>query len=222
LLAGGVPGGAARLRAEGARRGRDLGQARLHRRGHRSAQRGDPRPGGAPPRGRVHRPAGPAAARRRHVRRLLPPERCRLCPVRRERARGPRRDELSGGLPMLGLPEPETLECYFDAGFAPPLAAMRLHWPEAPRRPWLLPGELRLTAPPPGRFGITVLRRGLDAYEVYLLWDQTRLCWPALGGAALMASSLPALLRLLGTDLEYLLSQPVLSDGAPGGSLKAA
>ena len=103
--------------------------------------------------------------------------------------------------------------CDFSDAFSPPLATMRLRWPDAAaRRSWRLPGRVTLPGPPQ-RFGVRVLRRGLDCYAVFLLWDHHAFEWPALTRQDLLPSSLADLLHSLHTDLQYLLDQPV--DPAP-------
>src|SRR5207302_3925555 len=83
-----------------------------------------------------------------------------------------------GGGSVPALPQPEILCCYFDNGFSPRLAAMRLHWPvpgEADGPCWDLPGGVRLTGPPPESFGVRIQRWGDDSYAACLLWDPMRL-----------------------------------------------
>jgi hypothetical protein len=114
------------------------------------------------------------------------------------------------------LPPPEVLRCYFDDGFSPRLPAMCLRWNTAARgreRLWELPEGLALVGPPPQRFGISIRRRGEDSYGVRLLWDRTCLTWDDLPRVQLLTSSLAALLGALGTDLWYLLDQPVRAAG---------
>ncbi len=113
------------------------------------------------------------------------------------------------------LPSPEVLACYFDDGFQPSLAAMRLRWtsghPGPADRTWDLPGGLRLVGPPPRQFGLSIHRSGEDAYRVRMLWDRTALSWDGLPRGELLGCSLGQLLEALGTDLWYLLEQPVLN-----------
>jgi hypothetical protein len=113
------------------------------------------------------------------------------------------------------LPRPQVVRCYFHDGFSPRLPAMCLRWDvEAlgnPERLWELPGGVCLVGPPPERFGVSIRRRGKDAYNVRLLWDRTSLSWAGLPRAELLASALSPLLGAMGTDLWYLLDQP-----APG------
>jgi hypothetical protein len=114
---------------------------------------------------------------------------------------------------MLGtLPSPEVVRCYFDDSFAPRLPAMCLRWDAELRggdRQWELPEGVTIVGPPPERFGISIRRCGEDSFSVRLLWDHTCLTWQDLPRAALLTSALETLLGALGTDLWYLLDQPV-------------
>lgn len=113
------------------------------------------------------------------------------------------------------LPAPQVLGCYFDDGFTPHLPAMRLRWDgDAPTdQTWDLPGGLSIVGPPPRRFGLSIHRHGPDTYRVRLLWDQTGLSWTAVPRGELLTSSLAPLLAAMGTDLWYLLDQPVAVSG---------
>ena len=117
------------------------------------------------------------------------------------------------------LPAPEVVRCYFDDGFEPPLPAMALRWdadsPAAEEQAWELPEDVTITGPAPRRFGVTIGRRGPDTYAVRLLWDHTGLTWRALTRAQLLRSGLAPLLEALGTDLWYLLDQPVRDESTP-------
>ena len=119
---------------------------------------------------------------------------------------------------MPTLPQPEVLSCYFDSGFSPCLAAMRLRWP-APSaggvRGWDLPGGVRLTGPPPEAFGVRLQRWGDDSYAACLLWDSMRLQWSALTRAQVLDSALAPILAALGGDLGYYLDQPVTQEITP-------
>ncbi|HEY7152336.1 MAG TPA: hypothetical protein VH575_00110 [Gemmataceae bacterium] len=110
------------------------------------------------------------------------------------------------------LPAPEVVRCYFDATFEPHLPAMCLRWEaddEAWECLWELPEGVRFSGPPPRKFGIRIQRQGDDAYAVRLLWDRTCLTWLDLTRGQLLASDLDPLLAALGTDLWYLLDQPL-------------
>ena len=120
---------------------------------------------------------------------------------------------------MLGLMEPEVLGCFFDDGFCPRLASMLLRWPEEVRqagdRTWALPEMARMIGPPPHAFGISIQRLAADAYTVSLLWNHACFSWRALTRAQLLGCDLGPLLSAMGTDLAYLLDQPILSGDPP-------
>jgi hypothetical protein len=82
-------------------------------------------------------------------------------------------------------------------------------------RLWELPEGVTLVGPPPGRFGVSIRRCGPDSYSVRLLWDRTGLTWGDLPRAQLLSCSLAPLLGAMGTDLWYLLDQPVRPAPAP-------
>jgi hypothetical protein len=113
------------------------------------------------------------------------------------------------------LPAPEVLRCYFDEAFEPHLPAMCLRWGESQARSgqfWHLPEGVILTGPAPRRFGVSIQRLADDSYAVRLLWDRTCLIWLALTRRQLADSALEPLLAALGTDLWYLLDQPIDND----------
>jgi hypothetical protein len=111
------------------------------------------------------------------------------------------------------LPKPEIDRCFFERSLEPPLPAMDLSWdPDVPgvaERFWYMPGGVLLKGPAPHRFGITIHRQGIDSYRVRVLWNSLCLCWDELTRLQIMASSLAIILDALGTDLWYLLNQPV-------------
>lgn len=107
------------------------------------------------------------------------------------------------------LPAPEVVRCYFDPTFDPHLPAMCLCWEDAEEGLWELPEGVRFSGQPPRQFGIRIQRRDEDSYAVHLLWDRTCLTWLDLTRGQLLASDLDALLAALGTDLWYLLDQPI-------------
>jgi hypothetical protein len=113
------------------------------------------------------------------------------------------------------LPAPEVVRCFFDESFDPHLPAMSLRWDPGYAGPlerlWDLPEGIAIVGPPPRRFGFSVRRLEADAYAVRLLWDQTQLSWPTLARVQLLTSALAPLLAALGTDLWYLLDQPIPS-----------
>jgi hypothetical protein len=116
----------------------------------------------------------------------------------------------------MDLPQPEVLNCYFESSVR--LPAMRLRWdadaPGVADRTWYLPGGVCLKGPVPEHFGVTVHRNGPDAYRVRVLWNQLYMCWNQLTRGQVMSSALAPLLKLLGTDLWYLLQQPVEDETA--------
>jgi hypothetical protein len=115
------------------------------------------------------------------------------------------------------LPAPEVVRCYFEDSFEPPLPALALHWqPDAASADyrWDLPEDVSIVGPPPRHFGVTLRRRAADTYSVRLVWDRTCLHWQALTRSQLLTSSLLPVLDALGTDLWYLLDQPVEEDPA--------
>jgi len=121
------------------------------------------------------------------------------------------------------LPTPEVLRCSFDESFDPHLPAMCLRWDgsgEPASRDWHLPEGVCLHGPPPCRFGIHVHRLGDDSYTVRLLWDRTSLVWLSLTQRELLNCDLRSVLAALGTDLWYLLDQPI--DPEPTPSPRAA
>jgi len=111
------------------------------------------------------------------------------------------------------LPAAEVLRCYFDDALEPHLPAMDLRWGAAEYcssdQVWDLPEGVRLFGPAPRRFGISIQRLADDAYSVRLLWDRTCLIWLSLSRRQLFDCDLEPLLAALGTDLWYLLEQPV-------------
>ncbi len=122
---------------------------------------------------------------------------------------------------MHSLTAPEIVRCYVDTAFQPHFPAMRLRWdPEAAKaeRLWYLPADICLTGPAPECFGITIQRQGADAYGVRLLWNGTCIHWSRLTRVQLMASALAPLLRAMGTDLWYLLDQPIAAEVALPGA----
>jgi hypothetical protein len=109
------------------------------------------------------------------------------------------------------LPVPEVLRCYFDEGFDPHLPAMCLRWPgqEAGNQVWSLPEGVSLTGPAPCHFGVSIQRLAADGYAVRLLWEHTCLLWRSLTRRQLLDCALGPILTALGTDLLYLLDQPI-------------
>lgn len=118
---------------------------------------------------------------------------------------------------MLSLPKPEVVRCFHATNFHPHLPAMVLRWSEGPgltEHVWHLPDNLMLKGPAPEQFGITVHRLGPNAFRVRCLWDNLGLHWERLTRSQIMASSLSPILSALGTDLWYLLNQPLETTAA--------
>jgi hypothetical protein len=117
------------------------------------------------------------------------------------------------------LPKPEVVSCFFEKSFEPHLPAMELCWdPDAPgvaERTWYLPDSVCLKGPAPYRFGITINRYGTDTYRVRVLWNRLCLTWDELNRVQIMTSSLALVLSALGTDLWYLLNQPIEDSTTP-------
>lgn len=113
----------------------------------------------------------------------------------------------------MNLPKPTVDRCFFEHSFEPPLSAMELCWdPDAPgvmERAWHLPEGVVIKGAAPGRFGVTIHRLGKDSYQVRVLWNRLCLSWEGLTRVQIMTSSLAIILSALGTDLWYLLNQPV-------------
>jgi hypothetical protein len=111
------------------------------------------------------------------------------------------------------LPKPEVARCFFEDTIQPHIPAMELRWnPDAPgvaERTWHLPEGVCVQGHAPELFGLTIQRHGPNAYRVRVLWNQLFLSWNHLTRVQVMTSALTPLLRSLGTDLWYLLEQPV-------------
>jgi hypothetical protein len=122
--------------------------------------------------------------------------------------------------PDPALPEPQILGCYFDQGFSPALAAMRLRWPGAANAEWWLPSRIRLQGPPPARYGVRIKRFAPARYAVSLVWDGLCLRLAGVTKEELLDSALARVLAAMDGNLPYLLEQPVLGD--PGDSLAVA
>lgn len=110
--------------------------------------------------------------------------------------------------------EPRILSCHFDDSFEPHFPAFDLDWqntPLAEKRLWELPCGFQFVGQPPERFGIEVLRLATNCYQVRVLWNQACLQWSRLQRQQILGTSLAEVLAALGTDLAYLLDQPVLA-----------
>lgn len=114
------------------------------------------------------------------------------------------------------LPKPDIVRCFFEASFDPPLPAMELRWdsetPAAFERTWQLPDAMNIKGPAPSRFGVTIRRLAENSYQVRVLWNRVCLSWDDLPRRTILTSALAPLLTSLGTDVWYLLEQPI--DGA--------
>jgi hypothetical protein len=119
------------------------------------------------------------------------------------------------------MPAPQVLRSYVDDSLAGPVPAVVLRWPGLAgadaARYWDLPEGVNVVGPAPRLFGITIHRHGPDTYAVRLLWDQSTFGWQALSRSQLLGSSLVALLAALGSDLWYLLDQPIGAASSPPG-----
>jgi hypothetical protein len=117
---------------------------------------------------------------------------------------------------MFSLPTPVVLNRSVDDTVEPALAYSALQWDRSAvvERLWELPEGLSMISMPPVRFGLKVERVGGDMYRVHLLWDRSRLSWPALSRVQLLTTSLSPLLRAIGQDLGSLLDQPAQGKAA--------
>lgn len=90
---------------------------------------------------------------------------------------------------------------------------MNLDWKDAhasrKARVWPLPNGSSVAGPLPSHFGIEVHRHAADGYQVRLLWDESSFEWPSLRRQQLLDSSLVGILEAMGTDINYILDQPV-------------
>ena len=110
------------------------------------------------------------------------------------------------------LPPPQVVACYFDIGFMPPIAAMLLTWPpplDAESSTWKLPRGESVAGRLPRRFGVRIRRQAEDAYAVAVVWDSTYRQWFSLRRKEVAGSAIEPVLAALGTQLAYLLDQPV-------------
>jgi hypothetical protein len=113
------------------------------------------------------------------------------------------------------LPAPQIADCYYEDVFQPRVSAMHLRWeglPEAEQSHfWKFPEGITLQGPVARGFGIHILRHHLDSYAVHIVWNQTHLAWNSLTRRHLLESCIGPLLEAMGTDLQYLLDQPISS-----------
>src|SRR5262245_23133872 len=91
----------------------------------------------------------------------------------------------------------------------PPVASMVLRWPDEAERTWTLPTGEPLHGPPPHRFGVRLRRQAEDAYNLALVWDSTYRQWFSLRRKEIVGTAVEPILAALGTQLAYLLDQPV-------------
>ena len=116
----------------------------------------------------------------------------------------------------MDLSKPDVLRCFTEAGSDAPLPAMELRWdsetPGISECSWNLPNSIVLKGPAPERFGIAIHRQDHNSYRVRVLWDNMTFTWDDLTRAQVMTSSLTQILHALGTDLWYLLNQPIEED----------
>jgi hypothetical protein len=112
------------------------------------------------------------------------------------------------------LSEPQIISCDHEDIFQPQSSVMMIDWRDDPRaarpRVWDLPGGIMVCSPAPVRFGLFIQRRDVDHYAVRLIWNHMSLSWQGLERRQLQDCCLHSLLAAIGTDLEYLLEQPVI------------
>lgn len=110
------------------------------------------------------------------------------------------------------LPVPEVVRCYFDDSLDIHLPAMSLRWPissEDSMHTWSFPEGVLIRTGLPTHFGINIQRLARDTYTVQMLWNRLHLFWPSLARNELVQGDLGAILAAIGTDLWYLLDQPI-------------
>jgi hypothetical protein len=90
---------------------------------------------------------------------------------------------------------------------------MELRWDSdsagAFERVWHLPDNVVIKGPAPQRFGVTIHRVGENSYKVRVVWNGICLHWEDLTRRQIMTSALTLVLGALGTDVWYLLDQPL-------------
>ena len=111
------------------------------------------------------------------------------------------------------MAEPRIVRCLFDHSLEPHLVALELDWQGTPwaagQRTWTLPGGWQYVGGPPRRFAIDVVRLAANSYRVRLVWNQVQVQWSQLERHQILHTSLSEVLAALGTDLAYLLDQPI-------------
>lgn len=116
------------------------------------------------------------------------------------------------------LPEPDLVSCLVIDEVQPHMLAMRLNWPDdvlTQAQIWDLPGGQQQFSPAPECFGIVLHRSAEDAYVIRLWWDGCYFTWQNLTRQEIENTCLHRLLAALGSDLPFMLEQPILDDLLP-------
>ena len=119
---------------------------------------------------------------------------------------------------MPPLSEPDLVSCLVIEDVVPHMLAMRLQWPDDEStgpQIWDLPGNLQQFGPAPDCFGIMLHRTAFDGYDLRLWWDGVHFSWPHLPRRVIEESCLGRLLTSLGSDLSFMLDQPVRGETQP-------
>jgi hypothetical protein len=119
---------------------------------------------------------------------------------------------------MPPLSEPDLVSCLVIEEVQPHMLAMRLHWPDDDTtgpQIWDLPGNVQQFGPAPDVFGIVLHRMAFDGFDLRLWWDGTHFSWPHLSRRTIEDSCLGRLLSALGSDLGFMLDQPVRGEPQP-------
>lgn len=118
---------------------------------------------------------------------------------------------------MKTLPAPTIGRCWQEEIFLASVSALELDWAEGSvdeeSRTWAFPEGVQVSGPPAKRFGALVYRVDEDDYAVHIVWNQTHFAWNSVSRRQLEESCLGGVLASLGTDLQYLLDQPVIRSG---------
>lgn len=120
-------------------------------------------------------------------------------------------NQIDTARPPGDLLEPEVCKFYFRPAADDSLVSMHLRWSARAGNvhPWRLPGGITIDGPAPERFGFLLRRHAEDAYLLSVVWDQASLHWLDLTRRQILDTSFPFVLNAIGTDLNYLLDQPV-------------